>query len=246
MTPSVAPRAVRRALLGLLALLALLALAGCRTEVAVDVEVAENGSGTVTVTAVLDPEAAAAVGGAEGLALDDVRDAGWALEGPEAAEDGSVTVSASRGFADAAGLEAALTEVAGPGVVSGVEVDIEEGFGRTDRSAGYSVTLSGDPAQFGDDDLTGVLGGLPLGRTPEELALEGVGPGAGVVTISVAVPGGALDTAELDATAGRPQEASVSSESVQYRPLPFVLVGAGLVLVVGALVLGVVAAVRRR
>jgi hypothetical protein len=244
MTPFVAPRAVRRALLWLLALLA---LAGCRTEVAVDVEVAENGSGTVTVTAVLDPEAAAAVGGAEGLALDDVRGAGWALEGPEAAEDGSVTVSASRGFADAAGLEAALTEVVGPGVVSDVEVEVEEGFGRTDRSAGYSVTLSGDPAQFGDDDLTGVLGGLPLGRTPEELALEGVaGPGAGVVTISVAVPGGALDTAELDATAGQPQEASVSSESVQYRPLPFVLVGAGLVLVVGALALGVVAAVRRR
>lgn len=244
MTPSAGPRPLRRALLGLLALLA---LTGCRTDVDVDVDVDEDGSGTVTVTAVLDPQAADAVGGAEGLALDDVRQAGWALEGPEAAEDGSLTVSASRDFEDAAGLEAALTEVAGPGVVGDVELEVEEGFGRTDRAAGYSVSFSGDPAQFGDDDLTGVLGGLPLGRTPEELALEGISqPGAGVVTISVVVPGGEADTATLDATAGQPQQASVSSESVEYRPLPFVLAGAGLLLVVGALVLGVVAAVRRR
>ncbi|MEI6403188.1 MAG: hypothetical protein WCP59_13465, partial [Actinomycetota bacterium] len=73
---------------GLLVVFAI-ALTACRVDVAVDVEMVENGSGVVTVTAVADAELVArAPGLADDLRFDDLLAAGWVLEGPATTADG--------------------------------------------------------------------------------------------------------------------------------------------------------------
>lgn len=238
-------RLARPVLLLVLAVATGWVLTSCWTTFDVAVEFDENGSGTVEVTAVLDAEAAAAIGGVEGLALDDVRQSGWDLSAPVVGDDASLTVTAEHGFVDAEELAAVLGQVAGTGVFTDVSGEFEDGFARTDREAGYTVAVIGDLAGLGDDDLTALLGGLPLGRTPEELVAQGaLEPGAGALTVSVVVPGGDVDRAGVDLTGGVTQQASVSSQSSEVRWLPIALGAAGLLLVALAVAFGLVAAVR--
>ncbi len=50
------------------------------------------------------------------------------------------------------------------------------------------VVLTGSLDQFGDSDLTAALGGLPLGRTPEQLQAE-LGKGGTIpLTVQVTLP----------------------------------------------------------
>ena len=69
----------------------LVLLAGCRLDVDVATMVAEDGSGTVTVTVHADAELlAAAPGLVADLRLDDLATAGWTVDGPvTAAGDGT-------------------------------------------------------------------------------------------------------------------------------------------------------------
>ena len=84
----------------LLALLAVVLLSACqiRTEVALDV--AEDGSGTVTVSVGLDPDAASRVPGLEEeLRIDDLEATGWTVTGPAVEADGFTWVRATKAFA---------------------------------------------------------------------------------------------------------------------------------------------------
>ena len=154
-------------------------------------------------------------------------------------------MSAGHGFADADGLQAVLDRIGGEAAFTDVSAVVEEGFARTDYEAGYTVEVSGDLTGLGDDELTALLGGFPFGWTPEELAAQGVAaPGAGTLTVSVVVPDGEPDRAELDLTGGAPQRASVGSRSTEVRWAPIVFGAAGLALVLLAAVFGVVALVR--
>ena len=80
-------------------LIASVALLGCNTNADVVVDLAEDGSGTVSVDVVLDAEASAAIGGADGLALGDLEGTGWQVTGPEATEDSALRISATHDFA---------------------------------------------------------------------------------------------------------------------------------------------------
>ncbi|MGI9578184.1 MAG: hypothetical protein ACR2OH_08305 [Microthrixaceae bacterium] len=222
-------------------------LAGCNTNADVAVDVAKDGSGTVAVAVELDSEASSAIGGAEGLVLTDLAETGWALSGPEAAEDGSLKVSATHDFAGDDELAAVLDGVAGPGVFTDVSIDIEESFGSTEWSASLNVEVSGDPAQFSDEELTAVLGGLPLGRTPEELAEVGATvPGAATMSVGLSMFGQDSDAAELDLTAGEPSSASLSVQYNETQTLVYVLAAFVAVLLLAAVVFAVLALRRRR
>ena len=170
-----------------------MALGACEVRSEVAIDVSEDGSGTVEVRVELDREAARRVGDpATAVRVEDLRDAGWQVADPESGEDGSVTFRASRAFAGPDQLGQVLEEVGGTDrVFQGVRVEVRDGFGSADYELAAGVHLTGSPEQFSDGELAAVLDGLPLARSPEELALEGADdPRSATLTVSVGLPGG--------------------------------------------------------
>nr|NIT98129.1 hypothetical protein [Actinomycetota bacterium]NIU21757.1 hypothetical protein [Actinomycetota bacterium]NIV58288.1 hypothetical protein [Actinomycetota bacterium]NIX53106.1 hypothetical protein [Actinomycetota bacterium] len=142
-------------------LVALLA-ASCRVEATVEVEVDAQGSGTVVVTVVADADAVARIPDApDGLRFDDLLEAGWSVEGPNVGSSGALTLTATKGFADAAALPGVLAEIAGDGVIfRDIELTKEHSFdwiGLAWASTDYALTGTIDPdfdiTAFGDQFL---------------------------------------------------------------------------------------------
>lgn len=241
-----------------LAVLAAVVLAGCRTDARVGVDVRADGSGTVTVSVVLDAEAARQLGDpAKGLALDDLATVGWTVADP-ATDGGGLRLSARRAFSSPAQLPAVLAEVGGAdGVFRAVSLRITDDTFGTTYAFRARVELTGDPAQFSDPELTTALGGFALGRTPEELTALGADrPGAATLVVSVRLPGDAPSTngrvrdgrAEwrFPLTGATPTSQALRSTSSDTDTRTLALVALGAVLLVAALVALVVGLVRTR
>jgi hypothetical protein len=250
--------AARRAL-GLLAVALVVVLAtGCRTVVTVAVDVGRDGAGTVTVTVELDREAATQLGDPKDVVVDDLRTAGWKVADPVASADGSVRFRATRAFSSPAQLTAVLAEVGGvDGVFRGTRLSVDDALTGTTYGFRTGVHLTGDPAQFGDDALTSALGGLPLGRTPAELAAMGATTSsAGTLVVSVDLPGDRPDTNgsvragravwRYPLTGGTATDAALRSTAVEPdgRTVTMLVVGGGLLVL--AVVVGTVGLVRGR
>lgn len=232
-------------------------LVGCRTDVDVHVRVRSDGAGTVTVTAVIDAEAARQIGDISGLAFTDLTEVGWKVQGPSSSDDGALRVVAVRRFTSPEELAAVLEEVGGPnGVFSDTSLELTDGFASSSTSFRTKLSLSGDPAQFSDPALTELLGGLPLGRTPEELAAQGVtDPDAGTLTVRVSMAGGVdesngdlvrgVATWKASITGGKATDEVLVATATEHRTSTWVLVGLGGVLVVVGLAVAVVGRLRR-
>lgn len=216
--------------------------AGCRVEPRVDVDVDADGSGRVRVTVALDREAQDRLGDVAQLRTADLTEAGWDVSAPEQDASGLV-LRASKAFRSRDDLPRVLGEVAGPGgVLSDATLEIDDGWRSTTYRFAASLASSGSADQFSDSDLAAVLDGLPLGRTPDELAADGTGPVALDVVVhlpgetdgsseqSVVVAGGAASSGAM----------SVTSEVSKSGPVWW-FVGA-----VGAALAAVVLARRRR
>ncbi len=114
---------MRRLLLGITLAGALLATSACEVGVGVDVDVAENGSGTVAVGISLDRAAADALGDlASQLDLQDLALAGWDVTGPAREADNLLWVRATKHFGSAEELPTVLAEIAGPDVFDGFQL----------------------------------------------------------------------------------------------------------------------------
>jgi hypothetical protein len=152
----------------LLVLAAVLVVAtGCRVDATTTVEVADDGSGTVTVEVVLDQEAADRVPDlAEQLRIRDLRRTGWTVDGPTEADGGEVTVTASKEFFEPEQLGQVLAEVGG---VTG-ELSRERTFGTTTYQFDGTLDLSRSLRTFSDRQLTRLLDGFPIGQ--DQAALE--------------------------------------------------------------------------
>jgi hypothetical protein len=212
--------------------------------VTVDVVGEEDGSGEVAVAVELDAEAAIALGGADRLVLGDLAEAGWEVGEVESLDDGGLRVAGTRSFRDADELASVLDEIGtgidGTAVFSGTDYRVGDSFGRTTYEMTTTVEVSGDPAQFGDEALTGVLGGVPLGWTPEQLAASGAGEaGAGELVVTLAVPEGGTDTTRVDLTSGTPSEERLEAESSRSEPLVWGLAALGAVLLLAAVAMAV-------
>jgi hypothetical protein len=229
---------VRRPLLAVLAV-ALLAACQVRTEVAVDVE--EDGSGTVTVSVGLDPDAASRVPGlAQELRVDDLGAGDRPAGGPEEAG----TVLAELG--QVAGTEAPFRDF---------QVTRKRSFARTEYGFSGVVDFSGGLEAFGDDALTAALDGEPLGESVEAIE-QRIGQAiddAFTFRVAVGLPGEVSSNAPTAASNGavwepRLSEAraitlAASSEVVRTRSIVFVALA--VVGVVGALTVGAVLPLRR-
>ncbi len=163
----------------------------------VDIRVSEDGSGTVVVSVTLDREAAGRLGDpATALRLDDLRQAGWQVDEPAAADGGGLMIAGRREFASADQLDAVLDEIGGTdGIFRSTELGISDGFSSTTYDFTTTVELSGSLEQFSDADLAAALEGLPLARSAEELAAEGATEGdAATLDVTVDLPGGEPET----------------------------------------------------
>jgi hypothetical protein len=249
----------RRGAALLLTLVVVLLAAGCQVRTEVGVEVEEDGSGVVSVAVGLDDDAMSRVPRLDQeLRLDDLRATGWTITGPTLEADGFTWIRASKPFATPSAATGVLAEVAGAdGPFRDFVVTRERRFARTDFTFRGTVDFTGGLEAFGDEGLSEVLDGEPLGE--DVLAIEErIGQAidqAFTFRVAVRLPGdlrssnapteaanGAVWEPRL--TEGGPIELVAASESTRTRTL--VLTAVAVVAALAAVIVLVVPRRRRR
>jgi hypothetical protein len=154
-----------RRLLPLLFVLLAWATTACQVTLAAGVDVARDGTGRVTAGLGLDADAVKEVGDlATALRVDDVRQAGWQVEGPRKEDDGLTWVRASKPFADPDQVPAILAELNGPdGPFRDFRVVRTKSLTRSKTIFTGTLDLSGGFAGLTDPALTAALGDVDLG-----------------------------------------------------------------------------------
>jgi hypothetical protein len=168
--PPTPPAAARRVVLVVL-LLAVLG-AGCRLQLDVNVDVAEDGSGVVEVVVGLDADALRRIGGdlAAVMEVDDLVDAGWVVDEPATESDGFTRVRIRHRFDDPEQAARVFAQIAGEdGPFQDFAITRERSFAETTWGFTGRVDFSGGVAAFGDDGLAATLDGEPIGQSVEEL-----------------------------------------------------------------------------
>jgi hypothetical protein len=180
----------------LLLIAALAVLAGCRVDVGIDVQMSQNGSGTITVTAVADAAVVAAAPGlADDLRLDDVRAAGWAVEGPTATADGGLQLKLKHTFSTPEQATALLASINGPdGPLDAVLLSRDA----TESAITYTVSgkagLEAGLASFADPELLAAAGAELYAAQIREADVDPTE--AVTVTLTMRLPG------EVESTTG--------------------------------------------
>jgi hypothetical protein len=161
-------------------------LAGCRLDIAVDMVVEPDGTGTVSVVVTADPELVAAVPTiADELATDDIVAAGWAIDGPVATPAGGLSVTLSHAFLSAEEATNLLQSLGPPFNQMSVTRNAS-GDDTTTRLSGL-LGLPDGFETFADDDLITAVGTVPFA---EEIAAAEATPTTALgATIRVALPG---------------------------------------------------------
>lgn len=157
-----------------LAALTLLLLGGCRAEVTVAVRATAQGGGDVTATVSLDNEAVEQVPDlAEQLRVEDLKAAGWHVEGPAPAPGGRTEIKAIKAFASPGEATRVFQELTGPnGPFGSLRLALTRSLLKTRTSLTGRVDLAGGLETFSDDVAKQKLGGLPLGIEPAQLEAE--------------------------------------------------------------------------
>lgn len=185
-----------RRIVPLLLAIVSLTMASCRVDVAIDVDVRQNGSGVVTVEVTAD---AAVVDAAPGLAddvrVEDLRAAGWSVDGPAETADGGLSLVLTRPFSTPEQATALLSTINGP---DGPLRALALTRSATDESIVFTLTgtlgVEGGLLAFTDPDLLASLGVSPYA---EQIAAAGVDPVETIgIDLRVSLPG------EVQATSG--------------------------------------------
>jgi hypothetical protein len=160
-------------------------------DVAVEVSVEDDGTGTITVTAAADAELLARDPGVvEELRLDDVRAAGWTIDGPAATETGGARVLLTKPFRTPEEATAILAELNGPaGPLHDMALAQTREFARVTTTFTGTARLDGGVAAFADQAL------IDLAGSPPFAAEAGADPGASIgLTIRLRAPGSVVET----------------------------------------------------
>ena len=239
----------------LLSLLVIVGLAGCEATAQVNVDVAEDGSGTVEVVVELDREALGRIGGLDAIDTGDLDAAGWTVADPELLEGGTMKLRVEKDYGRPGDLQPTLDEISGPdGPLQGLQVNVLDKFGGTKYVLDGRLVTEVNLAQFSDQGVADALDGLPLGRSEKNLTAElSDNPGSLTIGLSVVMPGELIDTngksskgesagsrvrwsADLTA-AGSETALNATSEETSGRAPQLVMVGGALVLLAGAVLL---------
>jgi hypothetical protein len=143
----------------------------CAATAEVDVRLARDGSGTVAVTMAVDDEAKERIGDlSTAVKTDDLTARGWTVSAP-VTTGRTTSMTATKPFSSPAALAQVMEEISGGSkLLDQWSARVTDGFASTTWSVTGTVAATGDLAQFSDDSLAAALDGLPLGRTPQELA----------------------------------------------------------------------------
>lgn len=172
-----------------LAVCALLALGACKVDVTVHVQVAQDGSGMVTLTAIADAAVVAqAPGLTEDLRFDDVVAAGWTVEGPTTTDDGGLKVVLTHTFATVAEATALLQSINGiSGPLQGITITRTDTASQITTFLTGSLRVDGQLQAFADSDILTAIGGSPYAQA---ILDAGVLPSDAVTfTLSADLPG---------------------------------------------------------
>ncbi len=137
-----------------------LLLTGCDAEILTTIQVEDDGSGTVEVAVVLDPELARELPDLEaaGLALADADDSGWSVEPRELDDDGRTRIRAQKAFANPAQFAETMDEIAGSeGLFGGFSLVKESSFAQVSYAVNGRLAANGFSG-FSDAELDALLG----------------------------------------------------------------------------------------
>lgn len=239
----------RRLLPVLVALLAWAASA-CQVTIAAGIDVERNGTGRVTAGLGLDADAVNEVGDpATALRVDDLRQAGWQVEGPRREDDGRTWVRASKPFDNPDQAAAVVAELNGPdGPFRDFRIVRSRSLTRSKTVFTGTLDLSRGLAGLSDPELATALGDVDLGldleglrrRFGDKLKIQATAGLPGKVTTNAPARDGdrALWAPELG------QTIQLEASSTAFRFDPVIPAAAGAMLVLSAIAL--VVAVRRR
>lgn len=216
----------------------LLLAAACSVDTTVTVTVKDDGSGVVTVTAVLDPDAvkAAEAGGGkleDRVRLGDLGPHGWTVQPWARAADGSAQITFAKPFASPAQATAIVQELNGTvGPLRDVTVTRDSGTFST--SYGTTGTLDMKELQTGltsDQDVVGSLVAQSVDAAAVDQALAADLRDSFGLTVKVELPGG---TTVVKGTRGQATPVDASTSVLDTTKV--ILVTVAVVLVVLAIV----------
>jgi hypothetical protein len=172
------PRRLRPIARAALVALVAVVLTGCRLDVAVEVVMQPDGTGTVTVDAIADAELVARVPDlVDDLRLDDAEANGWVIEGPTEQANGSVQIRLTHDFRTATELASVLNSIGPPlnemSAARNTEPAEDGGEGPTTNAINGTLQLPDGFASFADAELVTAVGGQPFG---EQIAASGLTP----------------------------------------------------------------------
>jgi len=188
------------------AALAAAVLPACQVSTSVGVDGRADGSGVVRAVVTLDKDAAGQVPDlGSKLRVDDLRSAGWRVDGPTPTADGGLTVSARKAFATPAEAKTVVDQLSGKdGPFQAFTLRRSRSFAKTRLTFRGTVDLSKGLGSFSDAGLRQRLGDGGLGFDPNQLqtrlgqALSRVFP----VKVVVRLPGSVTSNAPLRAGNG--------------------------------------------
>jgi hypothetical protein len=165
-------------------------MSACQATIRVGVATNADGSGTVTVTGVLDRDASRAIPDlAQELRTGDLQQAGWRIAGPKPASGGGSTVSASKDFRTPAEANQILDQISGQNGAFRLRLSRRRSFFSTSTTFAGTVDLTCGLECFGDRQLQQQLG-ANLGLDPAKLQQAGIAPGQIVgFEVGVHLPG---------------------------------------------------------
>lgn len=153
-----------------------LLLSACQATIKVGVDANANGSGVVTVSVLLDQDAAKTIPDlAQQLRTSDLQQEGWKIQGPLPAQNGGVEVLATKPFRSPAEAIQVLGQLSGgapgngAGPFNGFRIDQRHRFLDTVTTFHGVVDLTCGLRCFGDSKLQQQLGGTDLGIDPVQL-----------------------------------------------------------------------------
>ena len=179
-------------------------LAGCRLDVGVIVEMAPDGTGTVTVTATADQDLLDRVPGVlDDLRFDDAIGNGWTVGEPEAGQAGGATLTLTHAFHTDEELANVLNSIGAP-FAGTWQVARTPGSGDTEGQVSNAVIgtlqLVDGFAAFSDSDLTAAVGGQPFA---EQITAANVTPDQAMsVTLRLALPGELVQSSGTEVSPG--------------------------------------------
>jgi len=229
------------------------AASACQVTLGAGIDVARDGTGRVTAGVGLDADALKEVGDpATALRLDDVRQAGWQVEGPLKEGDGLTWYRASKPFADPDLVPTILAELNGPeGPFREFKVARTKSLTRSRTTFTGTLDLSRGLAGLSDPELATALDDVDLGLDLDGLrARFGDALARSVRVQATAGLPGKVTTNAPDSEGGRAlwapelgQTIRLEASSEALKVDPRIPLGAGITLV---LVVVLVALLRRK